>query len=179
MEEKTCQLLRQLKAEEPKDIVAFLVREKLQVSYDFGVALGQCNGIGQKLKMKRQSKKRQTAADHLRQEADPSNAANAVVIKDEDLFFLSDATGDVPLDNDRGFGFYYHDCRFLQGYQLRISGRRPNVLAATSEHGFMSEFILSDPDLKQANGAKIAKQSVGIRWRRIVQATCLTFARLS
>ena len=100
--------------------------------------------------------------------------ANAVVIKDEDLFFLSDQTGDVPLDNDQGFGFYYHDCRFLQGYQLRISGQRPNALAATSEHGFMSEFILTNPDLKQANGTKLPKQSIGIRWRRIIQATGLS-----
>ena len=34
----------------------------------------------------------------------PNNVATAVVIKDEDLFLLSDSTGDVPLNNDQGFG---------------------------------------------------------------------------
>ena len=119
------------------------------------------------------NKRTKTQRKHARQEADPSNVANAVVIKDEDLFFLADQTGDVPLDNDQGFGLYYHDCRFLEGYQLRIAGQRPNALAATSEHGFMSEFILTNPDLQLGNETKLAKQSIGIRWRRIIQATDL------
>lgn len=104
----------------------------------------------------------------------PSNVANAVVIKDEDLFFLSDSSGDVPLNNEQGFGLYYHDCRFLQGYELRIAGVRLNALAATSEHGFMSEFVLTNPDLNQPGGAELPKQSVAIQWRRIIQAASLT-----
>jgi glycogen debranching enzyme len=104
----------------------------------------------------------------------PNNVATAVVIKDEDLFLLSASTGDIPLNNDQGFGLYYHDCRFLRGYEFRIGGTRPNALAVTSEQGSTSEFILTDPELTQLNGAKLAKQSVGITWHRTVEAKSLT-----
>jgi glycogen debranching enzyme len=96
------------------------------------------------------------------------------VIKDEDLFFLTDPTGDVPLNNEQGFGLYYHDCRFLQGYEFRIARARPNALAATSGQGSTSQFILTNPDLRQLNGTKLAKQSVGITWHRTIQALDLT-----
>jgi glycogen debranching enzyme len=95
-------------------------------------------------------------------------------MKDEDLFFLTDPTGDVPLDNEQGFGLYYHDCRFLQGYEFRIARARPNALAATSGQGSTSQFILTNPDLRQLNGTKLAKQSVGITWHRTIQALDLT-----
>src|SRR5690349_9837615 len=46
--------------------------------------------------------------------------ADAVVIKDEDIFFLSAPDGQVPLRGRHGFGLYFHDCRFLDGYELRL-----------------------------------------------------------
>lgn len=98
----------------------------------------------------------------------PDNVAQAVVIKDEDVFFLCDRNGNVPLGNEQGFGLYYHDCRFLQGYELSLSGNRLNSLASTSEHGFMSEFVLTNPELKQTDGSALPKQSIGIQWRRII-----------
>jgi glycogen debranching enzyme len=96
------------------------------------------------------------------------------VIKDEDLFFLSNSAGDVPLNNVEGYGLYYHDCRFLKGYQLRIGGVPANALASASEHGFMSEFVLTNPDLQESNDKEIKKQKIGICWRRIIQAKDLT-----
>ena len=57
---------------------------------------------------------------------------------------------------------------------MRIGGTKPNPLAASSQQGFMSEFILTNPDLRQRNGTALAKQSVGITWQRTVQAIDLT-----
>ena len=104
----------------------------------------------------------------------PDNVAQAVVIKDEDVFFLCDRAGNVPLGNEQGFGLYYHDCRFLQGYELSIAGTRLNSLASTSEHGFMSEFVLTNPDLKQSDGSALQKQSIGIQWQRIIHSAGLS-----
>lgn len=118
--------------------------------------------------------KSNTHTTTLRRGPAPNNVATAVVIKDEDLFFLTDPTGDVPLNNEQGFGLYYHDCRFLQGYEFRIARARPNALAATSGQGSTSQFILTNPDLRQLNGTKLAKQSVGITWHRTIQALDLT-----
>jgi len=104
----------------------------------------------------------------------PDNVAQAVVIKDEDVFFLCDRNGNVPLGNEQGFGLYYHDCRFLQGYELSIAGNRLNSLASTSEHGFMSEFVLTNPELKQLDGSALSKQSVGFKWQRIIHSAGLS-----
>jgi hypothetical protein len=44
--------------------------------------------------------------------------ADAVVIKGEDLFFLTEPDGRVPIEDGHGFGLYYHDCRFLVSERL-------------------------------------------------------------
>lgn len=87
---------------------------------------------------------------------------------------LCEPSGDVPLGNKQGFGLYYHDCRFLNGYALTIAGSPPNALEANSEHGLMAEFVLTNPDLKQSRGKILEKQSLGISWQRIIQASQLS-----
>ncbi len=110
----------------------------------------------------------------MRASRGPNNVSQAVVIKDEDVFFLSDRRGNVPLGNQQGFGLYYHDCRFLRGYELSMAGNPLNSLASTSEHGFMSEFVLTNPELKQLDGSALPKQSIGIEWRRIIHSAGLS-----
>jgi glycogen debranching enzyme len=104
----------------------------------------------------------------------PTNIANAVVIKDEDVFLLCQNDGSIPLGNAQGFGVYYHDCRFLNGYELTIAGSRLNALASNSEDGYMAEFELTNRDLKSSNGTQLDKQSLGINWQRIIQASKLS-----
>src|SRR5690348_16395432 len=68
----------------------------------------------------------------------------ALVVKDEDLFFLTDYDGRVPLSGRHGFGLYYHDCRFLNGYEIHFCDSFPDVLAATAERGFAARFELAN-----------------------------------
>src|SRR5437016_12837956 len=75
------------------------------------------------------------------------NVAEAIVIKNGNLFFLSEPDGTVPLTPGHGFGLYYHDCRFLNGYELKVSGRKPEVLVRNADRGFMATLGLSNPDL--------------------------------
>ena len=93
------------------------------------------------------------------------NVAEALVIKNGNLFFLSEPDGTVPLAPGHGFGLYYHDCRFLNGYELKISGRKPEVLVRNADRGFMATLGLSNPDLDG-----LPKHSVEIRWERVVSA---------
>ena len=93
------------------------------------------------------------------------NVAEALVIKNGNLFFLSEPDGTVPLSPGHGFGLYYHDCRFLNGYELKISGRKPEVLVRNADRGFMATLGLSNPDLDG-----LPKHSVEIRWERVVSA---------
>src|SRR5438552_3948121 len=97
------------------------------------------------------------------------SVAEALVIKNGNLFFLSEPDGTVPLAAGHGFGLYYHDCRFLNGYELKMSGRKPEVLVRNADAGYMATLGLSNPDLN-ADGKSLLKHSVEVRWERVASA---------
>jgi glycogen debranching enzyme len=100
---------------------------------------------------------------------------DALVLKNGNLFFISQSDANVPVTGGHGFGLYYQDCRFLNGYELTISGRKPEVLIHTAEAGFMATLGLSNPDLN-FNGHLVAKHAIEMRWERVVSADELTLS---
>ncbi|HEU4792726.1 MAG TPA: glycogen debranching N-terminal domain-containing protein, partial [Nitrolancea sp.] len=58
--------------------------------------------------------------------------SDAVVIKQGEIFFLTNRDGNVPLLGPHGFGLYYHDCRYLNGYEFKIAGATYSALAAAA-----------------------------------------------
>lgn len=100
------------------------------------------------------------------------NIAHAAVIKEGDVFFLSQPTGDVPLNNASGLGLYYHDCRYLNGYQFRINSKKPNSLLTSTFHGFMAKLEFSNPALED-DGKTVSKQQIGISCRRVIDSKTL------
>ena len=99
--------------------------------------------------------------------------ANAIVIKDEDLFLLTERDGSVPFSQGHGFGLYYHDCRFLNGYELQLADTGPDALAATDASGYMATFQLTNPDLRLVDGRLIEKEHIGIKWERTIDSARL------
>ena len=95
--------------------------------------------------------------------------ADAVVMKAGELFFLAQPTGDVPLADPDGFGLYYHDCRFLNGYELKLGGRPPQALGANAALGYQATFQLTNPDLATDDGV-VAKEDIAIRWERLLES---------
>ena len=100
---------------------------------------------------------------------------DALVLKNGNLFFVSQSDASVPLARGHGFGLYYQDCRFLNGYELTISGRKPEVLIHTAEAGFMATLGLSNPDLNFDDHV-VPKHAVEMRWERVVSADELTLS---
>ena len=94
--------------------------------------------------------------------------AEAVVAKDGDLFFLCQPDGMVPLDGAHALGLYYHDCRYLNGYEMTIAGVKPEVLLASESRGFMVNFQFSNPKIRTKEGQIIRKEDIGIAWERVV-----------
>lgn len=94
--------------------------------------------------------------------------AQAIVIKEGDIFFLCDPNGLVPNQPGHGLGLYYHDCRFLNGYDLEVAGASPQALGANSSQGFMAAFELTNHELKDANGKQVGKETIGLRWERLL-----------
>jgi glycogen debranching enzyme len=96
--------------------------------------------------------------------------ANAVVIKNEGLFFLTKLDGSIPLKGKHGFGLYYHDCRYLSGYQVRIADVNPIVLVSNADSGFAAVFELTNPEIVVGEDERIKLNEIGIKWRRILDA---------
>lgn len=102
-----------------------------------------------------------------------SSIADAIVIKDDNVFFIAQPDSNVPVEGGHGYGLYYHDCRFLNAYEFRISGSLAPALGASATAGFMGQFELTNQDLK-TSGGKDVKKTLGIRWKRIIDSRHLT-----
>lgn len=95
-----------------------------------------------------------------------SSIAQAVVLKHNELFFLCDPDGDVPLNDAHGLGLYYHDCRYLNGYELRLGDAPADVLATSAGAGVWATFELTNPDLQSEDGHLVEKERIAIKWER-------------
>ncbi|MFS8065767.1 MAG: glycogen debranching N-terminal domain-containing protein [Byssovorax sp.] len=94
--------------------------------------------------------------------------SDAVVAKDEDIFLLSHPSGDVPLDGEHGLGLYYHDCRYLNGYELTLDDVAPTALEADASRGFALLFALTNPRIALPDGEWLDAQSLGITRERVL-----------
>jgi len=95
--------------------------------------------------------------------------STGVVLKDGDVFLLTRPSGSVPMKGPHGFGLYHHDCRFLDGYVLRIDGKVPIALTSTSADGFKGIFELTNPELPRPGGPTLDKHEIAIRWDRLLE----------
>jgi glycogen debranching enzyme len=99
--------------------------------------------------------------------------ADAVVAKDGDIFFLTRPDGSVPMESNHGFGLYYNDCRYLDGYEMRLADTRPEALVSAADRGFMAVIELTNPDINTTEGKTILKESLGVTWERTIDSAGL------
>jgi glycogen debranching enzyme len=104
--------------------------------------------------------------------------ADAVVIKNQNLFFLAQPDGDVPLRQGHGLGLYYNDCRYLNGYVMKLGGIHLTPLIATASQGFAAVFQLTNQDTVMPDGGLIPQDSIGVRWERLVDSSRLALHEL-
>jgi glycogen debranching enzyme len=92
-----------------------------------------------------------------------------VILKQNDIFVVSDVSGDIPAGNEEGLGLYRSDTRFLSTYELRINGRKPILLNHSVDRAYVATFQLVNPTLGESGGgARIPRQSLSIRRTRFV-----------
>ena len=93
---------------------------------------------------------------------------DALVIREQDIFLLTNTFGNVPLDNPSGFGLYYLDTRHLSVYDFSFADARPVVLLSTAELGFSEEQMLTNPAMPCLQGRILPPGSVEARRQRVV-----------
>ncbi|HLB12785.1 MAG TPA: glycogen debranching N-terminal domain-containing protein, partial [Dehalococcoidia bacterium] len=104
-------------------------------------------------------------------EAGVANIQDALVIKEGDLFLLTNRDGEIPRDNTSGFGLYHQDTRYLSAHEVFIEGLKPIVLLSTAELGFSAEQEMTNPLIHTQLGRPILKQTIAIRRERLVDSS--------
>ena len=91
-----------------------------------------------------------------------------VILKEDQVFAVTDLNGDAPAGNDLGLGLYREDTRYLSTSELRINGRVPILLNHSVDRAYVATFQLVNPALANPDGSLIPRQSLSIRRTRFV-----------
>lgn len=86
--------------------------------------------------------------------------SEALVIREQGAFLLTDDQGNVPPDNDRGFGLYSGDTRHLSGYQFLLDGARPVFLLSTAESGFSLQQVIGNHRMEADDGTQVGRCTI-------------------
>jgi glycogen debranching enzyme len=101
---------------------------------------------------------------------DVESLAEAIVMKKDNVFFVARPDGNVPLTANHGMGLYYHDCRYLNGYELAMVGQSPASLSASAVQGSVGIFTLTNLKMDLRDGTTLEKEELGITWRRLLDS---------
>src|SRR5947208_1147658 len=110
--------------------------------------------------------------EELLPEAEPmaiQDIRDALVIRERDLFLLTDIAGQVPRGNINGYGLYFEDTRYLSGYEFSFSLAKPMVLLSTAELGYSSEHVLTNPTLADLEGRRVPSGTIEVRRLRVLE----------
>ncbi len=115
-------------------------------------------------------------------EGDPrviADIRDALIIREDGLFLLTDKDGSIPLNNDSGLGLYHNDTRYLSGWDVSLIGVEPIVLLSTAEMGFGEEQVMTNPELVNERGETLPHGSLEIRRQRVLDQGFLESVRLT
>ncbi|MFB4164010.1 glycogen debranching N-terminal domain-containing protein [Alteribacillus sp. JSM 102045] len=93
---------------------------------------------------------------------------NYRVIKENDLFLLTDEMGDIPEGHTYGAGLYTKDTRFLSKWHLTINGHKPVLLSSEAEKNYKSEILLTNPHIEKNGTVELWRESVEIKRKRFI-----------
>jgi len=96
---------------------------------------------------------------------------DALVVREGDVFLLTDTAGNVPPNNPNGFGLYHADTRYLSVYDFSFADARPVMLLSTAELGFSEEQVLTNPTMLSDDGRVLPRGSLELRRQRVVDGS--------
>ena len=100
---------------------------------------------------------------------DVQDIRDALVIRERDLFLLTDKSGEVPEGNLNGYGLYFADTRYLSTFEFAVADKKSMVLLSTAEPGYSSEHVLTNYSMTDLDGREIPRATVQIHRTRVVE----------
>ncbi|WP_059104321.1 amylo-alpha-1,6-glucosidase [Shouchella shacheensis] len=95
------------------------------------------------------------------------------VVKEDDVFFLTDKSGNIPENHPYGPGLYAKDTRFLSQFELTINGREPILLSSTASENYYTTILLTNPHMKENGVLELWRESVELERKRFIcQGVC-------
>jgi glycogen debranching enzyme len=91
------------------------------------------------------------------------------VLKENQMFLVSDLSGDVLAQATDGQGLYFRDTRHLSVYEFCLSGARPQHLSSSGELNFMTNLQLANPAMLDDLGQPLAPRTVSVRRNRFLR----------
>lgn len=95
-----------------------------------------------------------------------SALAEQIVLKEGDVFLLSQDNGDIT--GNVGLGLYYHDTRYLSLLTLKVNGQSPALLNFTSSQNFMGILQLANDIFHLDDGTIVMPQTISMRRSRFI-----------
>jgi glycogen debranching enzyme len=89
-----------------------------------------------------------------------------IILKEGQVFVVSDLRGDIARRNALGHGLYRSDTRFLSTYELRLNGQSPILLSSSVDRAYVATFQLVNPRLE--GEAPIPQQCLSLRRTRFL-----------
>ncbi|WP_280772005.1 amylo-alpha-1,6-glucosidase [Salipaludibacillus daqingensis] len=93
---------------------------------------------------------------------------NYRVIKEDDLFLLTDEKGNIPENHPYGPGLYSKDTRFLSKFDLKINDEEPILLSSNADESFFAEMILTNPHMEENGVVKLWRESIEMKRKRFI-----------
>ncbi|EID43468.1 amylo-alpha-1,6-glucosidase [Parageobacillus thermoglucosidasius] len=98
---------------------------------------------------------------------------NYRVIKENDMFFLTDEKGNIPKSHPYGLGLYTKDTRFLSEFSLRINGEEPVLLSSDASENYMATILLTNPPIEKDGEIVLWRESIQIERKRFIYSGVL------
>ncbi|KMJ58238.1 amylo-alpha-1,6-glucosidase [Bacillus sp. LL01] len=90
------------------------------------------------------------------------------VIKENDLFLLTDQNGDIPENHSYGLGLYTKDTRFLSKLDVKINGEEPILLHSDAAENYMATILMTNPHMEKDGKLILWRESVEIKRTRFI-----------
>ncbi|MFD0696278.1 glycogen debranching N-terminal domain-containing protein [Paenibacillus sp. GCM10027628] len=90
------------------------------------------------------------------------------VIKENDLFLMTDKTGDIPAGNEAGHGLYTKDTRFLSGFEIRINDKKPILLSSSAGTNYIATIRMTNPHMESDGNLILWRESVELERQRFI-----------
>lgn len=91
------------------------------------------------------------------------------VIKENDLFLLTDENGDIVPGSSGACGLYTKDTRFLSRLELSVNGKKPVLLSSSSEDNYQATIRMTNPHMEEDGKLVLWRESVEILRHRFIR----------